>query len=250
MTDRPKLFLGIHDWDDHQPPEADGGTFIRVYTQLLVLGKFRALTMAQRGVLTSLWLYRGVTARNPPRAPEDLRASLGGARDKHLENHIKALERAGFVYFTATHRPLQRDKRGRPGQIQVMTKDQVRSDPDPEQAQQELVDLSKSQPTTRDRMLRDWVLRFPLFWRVWPKKVARIQAEQAWRQLGVRHLGTATPLTKDKLTPVQLAANVEAVLIRRQADDWAERPKDKLPNPATFLRGEAFDNQSRQEVTA
>ncbi|MEE8473544.1 MAG: hypothetical protein V3S82_10295 [Dehalococcoidia bacterium] len=245
MSERPKDFLGIHNWDNHQPPEADGGVFIRVYTKLLVLDKFRSLTMAQRGVLTSLWLYRGVTGRNPPRDPEALRRTLGGARDKHLADHIKALLSAPFVYLTSTRRPVQKEKKGVASHDQVRIEQGDRSDPDPEQAQQDLVDLSTSTPTTKDKMVRDWVRRFPMFWRVWPKKVARVQAEAAWRQVGLKYLGTAN----GKIGPTELAENVEAVLIRRQEDDWSERPKDKLPNPATFLRGEAFDSQSRLEVT-
>lgn len=252
MTDRPKDFLGIHDWNDHQPPEADEGRFIRVYTRLLVLDKWRSLSLAQQGLLTSLWLYRGVTGRNPPRAPEALRRSLGGPRDKHLGHHVKILLAAPFVYLTSTRCPVQRDKKGRPGQDQVMTTGHETGQ-SPEQVgggrerkQAELVRLERQEPTAAERMLQQWRPMFTRFWRVWPKKVARIQAEKAWHQIGLQHLG----LGRGKLTPQELAANVEAVLIRRQEDDWSERSKDKLPNPATFLRAEAFDNQSRLEVTS
>lgn len=67
---------------------------------------------------------------------------------------------------------------------------------------------------------------FDTFWRAYPNKVAKRAAMKAWKQVG----GAA------KLVQIL------AVLELRRSDEWFHRNKTLIPYPATFLRGEDFED--------
>lgn len=115
-------YYRIHDWKDHQPPEARNGAarFIRNWCSLLQNPKYFILTAAERGVLHGLWLYQGGTGLRPPRDPFKVRSSLSLGRNKYLSRHLETLERRGFLVPARTQRrgeekrtPLSPPKGGR-----------------------------------------------------------------------------------------------------------------------------------------
>lgn len=106
-------------------------------------------------------------------------------------------------------------------------------------AQEEI--LSVTAPTTRgdqvgapdppDDAPWTWAELFDRFWAVYPRKVAKKAARKAWDALA--------PKKPDDVMP--RARAIASVLGERMHGDWAARPPDKIPHPATFLRAEAFD---------
>lgn len=80
--------------------------------------------------------------------------------------------------------------------------------------------------------IRLWTRYFERgFWPAFPRKVARQAALKAWLQL--------RPTRVEQFAP--LARGIAHVLAERIRSEWRDRAIDRLPYPATFLRGEAFD---------
>ena len=83
-------------------------------------------------------------------------------------------------------------------------------------------------------VVRDFAGEFERFWAVWPRRVAKADARKAWRQ--VSHL----------LPPIeQVLAAVEA---QRRTDQWMRGEGRFIPYPATWLRGERWDDEVEVQV--
>jgi len=76
-----------------------------------------------------------------------------------------------------------------------------------------------------------WSALFPEFWNVYPRKIAKRDAEKAWAKLA--------PKSSDLIEPKALA--IAYVLRDRKQRDWAGRDPDRIPYPATFLNAEKFE---------
>jgi hypothetical protein len=76
--------------------------------------------------------------------------------------------------------------------------------------------------------------QFEAFWAAFPKKVSKRDAATAWWKMGLDVHGDAV-----------LAG------LRAQLADFARRPRDKVPYPATWLNGERWkDDPAAYQVTA
>jgi len=84
-------------WYEHQRPSADRGRYIANMTRLLVKGRYRLLTPAERGLLHGLWLLRGLTGTNVPRATEEVRESLSLPAGRWIEKAMWTLENRGWL---------------------------------------------------------------------------------------------------------------------------------------------------------
>ena len=104
---RPPRYLEIHDWDHHQSETTT--EWFRVWTRLFSLPKWNRLSMAERGLLVSLWGYQAKTRASPPCAPLELRACLGQAYTKHTLGQVQRLVDVGFLHFRTHQRRV--DKR-------------------------------------------------------------------------------------------------------------------------------------------
>jgi hypothetical protein len=71
-------------------------------------------------------------------------------------------------------------------------------------------------------------LTFSDFWQSYPKKRAKLDAEKAWKQA-----------LKRGVSP---EAILETLALMKRTE-WSKRKPDFLPYPASFLRGEAFDER-------
>jgi hypothetical protein len=69
---------------------------------------------------------------------------------------------------------------------------------------------------------------FAEFWSVYPRKMAKVDAKKAWAQTG------------DKRPP--LAIILTAVLAARNSESWRKDGGAYIPYPATWLRGERWDD--------
>lgn len=91
-------------------------------------------------------------------------------------------------------------------------------------------DLEPGAPERRKAALREWVELFDLFWPHYPRKIAKRDALKAWREIAPHE-----PAEVDRK-----ARGVGIVLSERKRRDWRDRPKDRIPYPASFLRAEEF----------
>ncbi|ULQ45856.1 hypothetical protein JN531_012170 [Flagellatimonas centrodinii] len=82
--------------------------------------------------------------------------------------------------------------------------------------------------------VRDFAAEFEQFWAVWPRRVAKADARKAWRQ--VQHL----------LPPVERV--VAAVEAQRRSDQWMRNEGRYIPYPATWLRGERWEDEMEVQV--
>ena len=76
-------------------------------------------------------------------------------------------------------------------------------------------------------------LTFADFWRLYPRKVARKDAERAWSRIDA------------SLYP-KICAGVES---HRQTDDWRRDGGRFIPYPATYLNGERWEDELESAPT-
>lgn len=76
---------------------------------------------------------------------------------------------------------------------------------------------------------------FALFWEKYPKKVAKKEAQKAWKQLPIR----------EKLYD-EICCTVDK---QKQEADFLQKEKQFIPNPATWLRGERWKDNVCDNVT-
>ncbi len=160
-----KRFYAIHDWDDHQPPEAQAGQFFRVYTKLDRLPKWKRLSAAERGLLVSFWVYRCGTGLNPEVDRSELLLSLNLDRSRHIGSHLERLQKLGWIEIVASPRAHQR-----------------RVDKKREE---------KTPPTPRSRGARPSDTGppgFRKFWSAYPSKTGRTTALASWRRKKLEHM--------------------------------------------------------------
>ena len=69
---------------------------------------------------------------------------------------------------------------------------------------------------------------FHNFWAAYPRRVNKRDAEKAWKQIQAE----------------QQQAAIMALLADRKINEWRGRRLDKVPYPATFLRGEDFSERA------
>lgn len=74
---------------------------------------------------------------------------------------------------------------------------------------------------------------FSDFWRAYPRRVARKDAEKAWA----------------KIHPEDYAKIFAAILKARKSDDWKRDDGRYIPYPATYLRGERWTDELESDLT-
>lgn len=95
--------------------------------------------------------------------------------------------------------------------------------------------LPDAVPTSREERgavaRSSWVRMFDRFWSVYPRKVKRAKAEEAWLKLA----------PSDPALVFPLAETVANVLDERIRLDWRGAPRTKIPHASSFLNGERFE---------
>jgi len=76
-------------------------------------------------------------------------------------------------------------------------------------------------------------ITFADFWRCYPRRQARVDAEKAWKQIG----GERYPYM---LTAIERA---------KETDQWQRNNGQYIPMPASYLRGKRFDDELGDDVT-
>lgn len=76
-------------------------------------------------------------------------------------------------------------------------------------------------------------ITFGDFWKSYPRKQAKVEAEKAWKQIGGERF------------PYMLGAIERA----RTTDDWRRNNGQYVPLPASYLRGKRFDDELDADAT-
>ncbi|KKL50024.1 hypothetical protein LCGC14_2309650, partial [marine sediment metagenome] len=71
---------------------------------------------------------------------------------------------------------------------------------------------------------------FDLFWKVWPKRIAKASAIKAWKKL-----------KPDDALVETILADVEA---KTKTEDWLKGDGQFIPYPATYLNGRRWEDES------
>jgi len=95
-------YLEPKDWADHQTGTTD--KWHKVWNSILVLAKYKSLSLSQRGMLHGIWAYRAVTGLSLPRDPTEARLSLSVAPTKHFRRSLDVLILRGFLIPKTTQR--------------------------------------------------------------------------------------------------------------------------------------------------
>src|SRR5688572_14062117 len=74
---------------------------------------------------------------------------------------------------------------------------------------------------------------FDDFWRAYPRKQARVEAEKAWRQI----VGERYPYM------------ILAIKRAKETDQWQRNSGQYIPMPASYLRGKRFDDELDGDLT-
>lgn len=77
------------------------------------------------------------------------------------------------------------------------------------------------------------VCAFADFWKAYPRKQAKVEAEKAWRQIGGEQF------------PYMLGAIEKS----KKRDDWRRNNGQFIPLPASYLRGKRFDDELETDLT-
>jgi len=215
MSDKPLSrypFIEIHDWEQHQPPEARNGNvaFIRNWVRLVANHKYLSLTLAERGMLHGLWLLRGIHATDPPRDPDKLRTVLHLPRNRYIWDTLEVLERKGFIHFRARQR--RGDKRR-----------EEKNPPTPRRAGER-----KSFPKG-----------FTRFWEAYPLKVGKQAAAASWKRQKLEARTGESALHRLRI--------IEAVQAQITSEAWTKDAGQFIPHPATWLNQGRWDDEATHE---
>lgn len=99
-----------------------------------------------------------------------------------------------------------------------------------------LTKLNLTQPNPTQRSAKSGMTEFEKFWEAYPKKVSKGQARRTWQ----------------KLNPTeQLQGKILAALeCAKTSDQWAKENGRFIPNPATWLNAEGWEDELRPAVNA
>lgn len=94
-----------------------------------------------------------------------------------------------------------------------------------------------TEPSTREEKRREDKYMgetFDQFWDVWPKKVNKEKARQAWRKV--------------KLTDELFAFIIAAVESQKRSADWQKNGGEFIPHASTWINGKRWEDQQAVEI--
>ena len=71
--------------------------------------------------------------------------------------------------------------------------------------------------------------RFEVFWKAYPKRIKRLDAEKAWQKL--------------KVDDALLATILAALEVQKRSPQWNKADKQYIPYPATWLNGHCWEDE-------
>ena len=91
---------------------------------------------------------------------------------------------------------------------------------------------SESQSEEDSKKKKDYSEEFELFWKVYPKKIGKRKAEEAWKKLK---------------PPLQIC--IQQLEAMKKSEDWLKDSGQFIPHPTTWLNGGRWDDEKPKEDT-
>lgn len=195
----------ICEWDTWQTYRKDRGQppWIKVHRRLLRNKKWLSLTEAERGQLLCLWLLA---------ADHDGKIDMEASMIKQLTYmskppNLKKFSELGFVAVDDAN------------VTSMWRQDDANMTPQ----------SSTDKSSTEKNRHNYWLFWFNQFWSVFPKKVAKLEAQKAWK--------TLSPSEK-------LAEEICKDVVRKTTrPDWQKDNGKFIPHPATYIRGRRWEDE-------
>lgn len=201
-------YLRIKNWDSFQHYKDRNPPWIKLHRALLDDYEFAALEDAVKGQLMLMWLF---ASQNEGRIPHDakfLERKLGLTEKCRLDELIRNR-------FLVPEQPDSTDA----------------SEPiaDCKQSASEPLAFPRSREESQRRKATETEAReaFDKFWTAWPRKVARSDAEKAWRKVQAADV------------PAVMSGLARAV----SCEQWRKDGGQYIPHAATWLNGRRWEDQ-------
>jgi len=215
--------LKMHEWEGWQTFRKDRGTppWIKVYRSLLSSSKWAALTDAEKGQLVSIWM---VAADNNGEITADPRVIM---KICQLDT-IPSIQKFIDLRLMATT--------CQPDGNQVVT---VSAEPHVNLTHQSRVEESrveekKTMGENPPVSVPSKENLFDIFWKEYPKKKKRGDAEKAWKAA--------------KITPGFFPELLGAIKKQKQSPDWLKDGGQFIPYPATWLRAKGWADETEVDI--
>lgn len=99
-----------------------------------------------------------------------------------------------------------------------------------------IISMRNKKKSRPDEMLREE--EFKAFYKAYPKKVARGQAEKAWNKL-----------ERKKILP-SLDVLLKALSAQKKSIDWIKNDGKYIPHPSTWLNGKRWEDEVKERKSA
>lgn len=201
-------YLKIKNWDSFQHYKDRNPPWIKLHRALLDDYEFASLEDAVKGQLMLMWLF---ASQNEGRIPHDakfLERKLGLTEKCRLDELI----RNGFLI---PEQPASSDASN-----ELASSKQDATEP---------LALARSREESQRRKATETEARaaFEDFWAAWPRKVAKTDAEKAWRKVSADEI------------PAVMAGLSRACA----CDQWRKDGGQFIPHAATWLNGRRWEDQ-------
>jgi len=199
-------------------------TWIKIYCDKWLRGTLREDTLETRGAWVDLLAMAGDSAFS-----EDgvIQVSPGvGLTDEQ----IASILRVGIsVWLTAKERLLNTARIGIDGHnvIKIVNWHNYQSEYERQKPSRERKKLKIPNPESSD-------IRFEKFWREYPRKQAKVDAERAFKSLNP---------SEDLLAVI-----IADISSRKQSEAWLKDKGKYIPLPATYLRGKRWEDETKKEA--
>ena len=200
-------------------------TWIKIYCDKWLRGTLREDTLETRGAWVDLLAMAGDSAFS-----EDgvIQVSPGvGLTDEQ----IASILRVGIsVWLTAKERLLNTARIGIDGHnvIKIVNWHNYQSEYERQKPSRERKKLMIPNPNPKH-------VHFEKFWELYPRKEARVKAEQAFKSLN----------PSEKLLEIIIAD----IVLKRQSEAWLKDNGKYIPLPASYLRGKRWEDEIKEEVS-
>jgi hypothetical protein len=201
------MIIAPRNWSDFQHYKDRAPPWIKLHKTLLDNFEYQSLPVASRALAPMLWLL----------ASDHERGEIDAA-PKKLSFRLRMTERE----VTDALKPL----------IDNKFFDVVQGDSDA-LADRKQGAMPETEAEKRRKETEEKARNFEEFWKAYPKKEAKKDAEQAWSKV-------------DAPVAVLLAA----IAAKRTTEDWTKAKGQFVPLPATWLRGRRWEDSPPGEVPA
>lgn len=208
-------YIRVVNWEKFQNYKNRTPPWIRLYNSILDNWEFSQLSDAERYHLFGIWLLASRLENAIPYDLEYIKKQIGATTDVDLTNlitleFIEAYEDASKMLATCLQDACLEERRG-------------------EENREEKKPLSPKPRAKRKKVSQKVVPGFDGFWELYPRKVSKQAARNAWRKLAPD-------------TPLQSKMR-QALAVQVVSRDWMKDLGEFIPYPASWLNGAMWEDE-------